>query len=172
VSDQLKDGIKYDENKERFDLIPPQPLLELAKVYTIGAKKYEPRNMEKGMAWGRVFGAIMRHLWKFWRGEDYDEETGLHHVAQAAWGCFTLLDYTKTHPEFDDRVKLIDVKPRPIANDVFDFGIIERLYKEKTVFVFGREVVYVTGYQKNPCKIFLSNDKEISLKEFLENYRK
>ena len=94
---------KDDTNKARFDLIPPRPLYQLAEVYTAGAKKYADRNWEKGMKWGRIFGAIMRHLWSFWMGENNDRESGQPHLAHAAWGCLTLLEYTNTHPEMDDR---------------------------------------------------------------------
>ncbi len=96
-------GMKFDDDKERFDLIPPGPLFALTQTYTYGARKYADRNWERGLKWGRVFAAIMRHLWKFWRGEACDEESGLPHLAHAAWGCMTLLEYTKTHPELDDR---------------------------------------------------------------------
>ena len=97
------DAVKNDEDKARFDLIPPRPLWELAKIYTVGAKKYAPRNWEKGMCWGRIFAAIMRHLWRWAMGEDDDPEDGLSHLAHAAWGCFTLIEYSRTHPELDHR---------------------------------------------------------------------
>ena len=96
-------GVKHDAGKERFDLIPPWPLLELAKIYTVGAAKYGDRNWEKGITWGRVFAAIMRHLWQWLCGEDNDPEDGLSHLAHAAWGCLTLMEYSRTHPELDDR---------------------------------------------------------------------
>ena len=99
----MAEGVKYDGEKARFDLIPARPLLDLAQVYTMGAKKYDDRNWEKGIKWGRIFAAIMRHMWAFWRGEDTDPESGLPHVVHAAWGCFTLLEYRHTHPELDDR---------------------------------------------------------------------
>jgi len=105
----LKDGVKFDNDKERFDLLPSAPLIKLAQIYTFGAKKYDDRNMEKGMKWGRVFAAIMRHLWKWWGGEENDQESGMSHLAHAAWGCFTLLDYTERRREFDDR----PIKPNP-----------------------------------------------------------
>jgi len=97
------EGRKDDQDKLRFDLIPPGPLQDLVAVYTMGARKYDSRNWEKGLSWGRVFGAIMRHLWAFWKGEDNDQESGLSHLAHAAWGCFALLEYHQTHPEMDDR---------------------------------------------------------------------
>lgn len=98
-------GYKYDGGKSRYDLIPAVPLEQLARVYTMGAAKYEDRGWENGLKWGRIFAAIMRHLWKFWRGEDVDQESGLPHLAHAAWGCFALMEYEVTHPELDDRVK-------------------------------------------------------------------
>ena len=95
---------KHDTEKPRFDLIPPRPLFALAEIYTMGASKYDENNWRKGMKWGRIFGAIMRHLWAFWLGQDKDEESKNFHLAHAAWGCFTLIEYFYTHKELDDRV--------------------------------------------------------------------
>ena len=97
-------GRKDDLGKLRFDLIPVRPLEQLAEIYTYGAVKYDDNNWREGMSWGRVFGAIMRHCWAFWRGEDNDPESGLSHMAHAAFGCFTLMEYVTTHRELDDRV--------------------------------------------------------------------
>jgi len=99
----FKEGVKFDKGKERYDLLASHSLHEVAKVYTMGAEKYDDNNWRQGILWGRIFGAAMRHLWAFWRGEDIDPESGLHHLAHASWGCLTLLEYTETHPEFDDR---------------------------------------------------------------------
>jgi hypothetical protein len=96
-------GLKDDECKLRYDLIPAYPLEVLAQVYTAGAAKYEDNNWRKGIKWGRLFGAIMRHLWAYWRGEDLDRETLLPHLAHAIWGCMSLLEYSVTYPEGDDR---------------------------------------------------------------------
>ena len=75
-------GARYSEGKPRFDLLPPDVLTELAKVYTMGAKKYgdEPggaRNWERGMEWGECYRAANSHLTKFWIGLDTDDESGL-----------------------------------------------------------------------------------------------
>ncbi len=99
------EGIKYDDGKPRYALIPATPLEELAKIYTYGAIKYEENNWKKGMKWSRTFSAIMRHCWDFWRGETFDPETGLHHMAHAAFGCFALIEYQTTQKKFDDRPK-------------------------------------------------------------------
>lgn len=97
-------GVKYDEGKPQWSLLPAEALEEVVKVYTFGAKKYAPNNWRKGMAWSRTFSAIMRHCWSFWRGETYDPETNLHHLAHAAFGCLTLIEYTKKKTPTDDRI--------------------------------------------------------------------
>lgn len=96
-------GNKQDAGKLRFDLIPPRPLEELARVYTIGAAKYADRGWEKGLRWGRVFAAMMRHAWSWWRGERTDPVDGQHHLASVAWCALALMEYERTHPELDDR---------------------------------------------------------------------
>ena len=95
----------FDAGKLRFDLIPPEWESALAAVLTKGAEKYADRNWEKGLSWSRRYASARRHLNAFWRGEDNDPETGLPHLAQAAWNCLALLTFMKTHPDFDDRIK-------------------------------------------------------------------
>jgi len=99
----MAEGRKDDQGKLRFDLIPPGPLEELARVYTIGAAKYADRNWENGLQWGRVFAALMRHAWAFWRGERFDPKDGQHHLASVCWTAMALMEYERTHPELDDR---------------------------------------------------------------------
>lgn len=89
-----------------MDLIPAYPLMRLAEVYTIGAKKYDDDNWRKGIGWKRVFAALLRHAWKWMTGEKFDPD-GQHHLSSVAWCAFTLMEYEVTHPELDDRPKNI-----------------------------------------------------------------
>lgn len=73
-------GLRYDEDKPRVDLIPPEVIFALGDALSAGAKKYAERNWERGMDWSKVFGPLIRHSFKFWRGEEIDEETGIPHV--------------------------------------------------------------------------------------------
>lgn len=96
-------GHKTDATKLRYELIPASTLHALASILTFGAAKYAPRNWELGIAWGRVFGALMRHLWAWWSGESNDPETGKSHLWHAQCCVAFLIEYEITHPEFDDR---------------------------------------------------------------------
>ncbi|MCE2973020.1 MAG: DUF5664 domain-containing protein [Sediminibacterium sp.] len=100
----LKEGVKFDSDKfYRPELITPEFIFELSGVLAYGAKKYEDRNWEKGMKWSRPFGALMRHLWAWWRGEDKDPETGFSHLAHAACNVMFLLTFQLRGSGTDDR---------------------------------------------------------------------
>jgi len=102
--DKVKEGgVKFDTGKPRYDLIPADSLHELAKLYTTGAAKYGDRNWENGVSWGRIFGAMMRHSWAFWRGERFDPDDGQHHMASVAWGALALISYDMREIGDDDR---------------------------------------------------------------------
>ena len=88
---------------QRFDLIPAGALTLLAELYGRGAAKYEDRNWERGYDWSLSFAALNRHLWAFWSGEDIDAEMELPHLASVAFHTFALLEFSRTHPEFDNR---------------------------------------------------------------------
>jgi hypothetical protein len=100
------EGVKFDGDKLRYDLLPPELLEETARVLTYGAVKYSARNWEKGMAWHRPFGALMRHMWAWWGGQDNDPETGYSHLAHAACCIAFLLTYERRKIGSDDRHKV------------------------------------------------------------------
>jgi hypothetical protein len=104
----VPEGRKDDQDKLRYDLIPPELLEEVARVLTYGAVKYSERNWEKGMAWHRPFGALMRHMWAWWRGENVDPETGFSHLAHAACCIAFLITYERRRIGTDDRHKVGD----------------------------------------------------------------
>lgn len=83
--------------------IPWESLKEIGKVYDFGASKYEDYNFRKGYRWSLTYDAMMRHQWQFWNREDRDAESGLHHLAHAAWHAITLLFFSLTGRGTDDR---------------------------------------------------------------------
>ena len=104
MSDQQNEGTKADEGKLPLDLLAFDALEGTASVLRFGAEKYAPRNWEKGIAFSRVFAALLRHLFAWWRGEDTDPETGLSHLHHAACCVMFLQAYTiRKTPNTDDR---------------------------------------------------------------------
>lgn len=87
------EGVKFDQDKIRMELIPPEVMVALGHVLTYGASKYEARNWEKGMDWGRVLGAMKRHMTQWELGEEGDEETGYSHL----WHALTCLAFLVTY---------------------------------------------------------------------------
>lgn len=94
---------KFDAGKPRMDLIPPEMLDAAGRVLGSGAVKYAERNWEKGMSWGRCFGALMRHLWVWWGGEELDPETGFCHLDHALCCLAFLIAYRARGHGKDDR---------------------------------------------------------------------
>lgn len=104
----LTEGTKHDGDKIRTDLYPVASFLGTCRVLTHGAKKYAARNWEKGILFGRVYGALLRHLFAWWGGEDVDPESGEHHLDHAGCCIAFLQHYAKnpgSYAHFDDRPK-------------------------------------------------------------------
>lgn len=96
-------GTKADKGKAPCELLSPTALLGTAAVLAFGAKKYSPNNWRKGLAWMRIAGAIMRHLFAFMAGEDLDPETGLPHVDHLGCEIMFLQELYRTRRDLDDR---------------------------------------------------------------------
>lgn len=99
------EGRKDDSGKARHDLIPPELPDAVAQVLAYGASKYGERNWEKGMAWGRPFAALMRHMWAWWSGEKQDAETGMSHLWHAGCCVAFLIAFEARNIGTDDRPK-------------------------------------------------------------------
>ena len=102
------EAARFSEGKTRHDLVAPWALEQIARVYTYGTQKYDDDNWWKGLRWKKdVFGCIFRHVWKWFRGEVNDDESGLHHLAHAAWNCMALMEYERNGIGIDDRVPYV-----------------------------------------------------------------
>ena len=103
ITSMATTATKHDAGKPRYDLIPPEALDGLSRLFGMGAVKYDARNWEKGMVWSRVFSAMMRHAWKWFRGESYDTEDGQHHLLSVIWCAMVLYTYAIRKAGEDDR---------------------------------------------------------------------
>lgn len=101
-TDPKTGGMKGQKLAE-LGAIDPASLMELAKVAGYGTEKYDRLNYLKGYNWSLSYDAMQRHLMAFWNGESIDPESGLHHLAHAAWHCLTLMSFDDRDLGTDDR---------------------------------------------------------------------
>lgn len=83
--------LKYDTNKLRYDLIPPEVLEALAGVLTYGAKKYKPDNWKQCEDTSRFVASLMRHFEAYRKGQLYDADSGFLHLANVMANAMFLL---------------------------------------------------------------------------------
>lgn len=93
--DDDKPGLQY--------ILSMAGIVEVARVGDFGANKYSRWNYKHGMAWMRLAGSCSRHLTSWILGEDYDKESGYHHLAHMIYDGLMLLDYKITRKGIDDR---------------------------------------------------------------------
>lgn len=75
-------GMKNDNDKPDWSLLPLETIEGIVEVLTYGAKKYKRDNWKK-VSVNRNFAALLRHLSKWQAGEEFDAESGLHHLDHA-----------------------------------------------------------------------------------------
>lgn len=127
ITDPVTGGQKGSKDAVIGDACP-EALLELAKVYGMGRRKYARLNYLKGYDWSLSYDALQRHAMLFWAGEEKDGErrkaelvaggatpedalaqileeghSDLHHMAHAAWHCLGLLAFVLRKIGTDDR---------------------------------------------------------------------
>lgn len=73
------DGLKYDQDKPRLDLVPPEAIFAIGYIMTYGAEKYAP-NSWRGVEAHRYIAALLRHLMAYQSGELHDPESGFSHL--------------------------------------------------------------------------------------------
>ena len=77
--------------KPRTDLLPPDALMAAAAVLGDGAAEHGARTWEAGRPFSIDYGALLRHLFRWWCGEDVDPKSGHPHLAHAAARVLILL---------------------------------------------------------------------------------
>ena len=94
-------GIKYDSEKPKMNLLPPKAIVEISKVLTFGAEKYDAENWRKlDDLQNRYTAGALRHIFAHMDGEELDPETNLSHLAHAM--CCLLF---KLEIELEERFK-------------------------------------------------------------------
>lgn len=102
-------ALRYNQGKPRLDMVLSfgSALEKLAAVMEQGAIKYEEDNwLLGGKPDNEYIAAAMRHLEAVKNGREFDEDLGVHAMAQVAWNALAFLrlnrhNSSRVHPEFD-----------------------------------------------------------------------
>ena len=76
-------GMKFDDGKPMWRLLPFRELREVVDILTFGVKKYAVDNWKKVIPPERYIDAAFRHFTSWVEGEKIDPETGKSHLAHA-----------------------------------------------------------------------------------------
>lgn len=98
-------AIKFDQQKNRLELIPVSGIEGIGRAMTFGANKYAEHNWAQGFDWSRLLGSAMRHLMAYTRGEDLDPESGLSHLDHLGACVVMLIAHREENLGNDDRRK-------------------------------------------------------------------
>lgn len=102
-------GVKHDQEKPDMSLLSAIAITRIAEVMSYGKKKYSAHNWRGGLAFSRLLGACLRHVFAYVGGESIDPESGLSHLAHASCCLMMLLEFETTRPDLDDRY-VVEVK--------------------------------------------------------------
>lgn len=107
---------RYNKDKLNFSDMPLEALIEVAKVTTMGAKKYGRLNWQKGQPLSDLADATLRHLIGdekhkgAFTGERVDPESGLLHLAHAAWNILTIIHQLRDNEKYKQFIDLTGYK--------------------------------------------------------------
>lgn len=97
-----KDGI--GAKKVPMTVVPFGVLAELAVAMLEGATKYGRHNYRSAGARSSIYiDAAMRHLMRWWEGEDIDPDSGVSHIVKAIASLTVLRDAQLNGKSVDDR---------------------------------------------------------------------
>ncbi len=123
VDPNAEEGRKFDSEKPKLYLLPPKSILEIGKVLTYGAEKYDAENWRKVEdLQNRYTSAALRHIFAHIEGEELDEETGYSHLAHAMCCLLFKLEDELLAKSEKERVREADTSEHPTRHNTFEFG--------------------------------------------------
>ena len=100
---QHEPGAKLDQGKANLDLVLGEfsrALSYVGDVGTFGANKYTPKGwIEVPNAVERYMSAMLRHYMAYRKGEVYDPDSRLPHLAHMAWNALAVQELVAREEE-------------------------------------------------------------------------
>lgn len=92
-------GLRFNQGKLRWELLPDKALEPMIRVLEYGAKKYTDNNWQKGLVLPEILACLQRHLVALKSGETHDEESGQPHIGHILCNAMFYSYFTEVHPE-------------------------------------------------------------------------
>jgi hypothetical protein len=90
-----------DEDRPAPVLMSPFALERVAQHYANGAKKYAPRNWEKGMPFSRYLNSALRHTLSYMKGDRSED-----HLSAIVWNIMAIIHFEELgQTQWDDLPK-------------------------------------------------------------------
>lgn len=96
-------GLRYNEGKLRWSLVPFSSLSSMVRVLMFGANKYADFNWQKGLPTREICESLLRHTYAFMEGEDNDPESGIEHYGHMMCNAMFLAWMMENKKEMDNR---------------------------------------------------------------------
>ena len=92
----------FGEKKPKMSDTPTVGIVEMGKVFSMGAAKYGRFNWRHHKVSSTVYyDAAQRHLFAWFEGEDLDPESGLSHLAHVM-ACMNIILDAEKHGKLND----------------------------------------------------------------------
>lgn len=104
VLENTGQSARYNTGKTQVRELDPAFIMGLGEVLTASRAKYTEGNWMKETKFSTPYESAIRHLMKFWSGEETDEETNKHHLLHAATNLMFLYYHTRSDVGIDDRL--------------------------------------------------------------------
>lgn len=101
---KVETALRFNSGKTQTREVYPAFIMGIAEVLTKSRDKYPSFNWCKPTKLSTPYESLMRHLMEFQMGEDFDEESGKHHLLHCATNLMFMYYQIINNPEFaDDR---------------------------------------------------------------------
>lgn len=94
---------RFNEGKLKWSLVSWKALEPMVRVLMFGAKKYSPDNWKKGLNYKELCESLLRHVYAFMEGEDFDPESKIEHVGHILCNAMFLSFMFLFRKPFDNR---------------------------------------------------------------------
>lgn len=98
---------RHNKGKIQVREVDPQFILGIGEVLTKSRERYDEGNWMKETKFSTPYESAMRHLMKFWSGEEIDDGpdgSGKSHLLHAATNLMFLYYHTRSGVGIDDRL--------------------------------------------------------------------